>query len=261
MSDRHAAPSDDALEDALRDLGRALDLDSASAAAQQARISAAVLDASDRSARHVLGPRTQQVARALVAAAAIVLVVLVVVAPAREAVASWLGIGAVRITTSGEPPPSSTSTTAPSHGQEVSSAEVEALARSLPFEVRLVDPSVGGPLRGAEVDASVGVGLIELRYDEFTVVQVGSPPAAAPAVGKQVGLGTSISAVDVEGHDGLWLDGDPHAIAHLDADGEVVHDTLRRAGDVLLWTSGDVTYRVEGLRSLEEALVVAASLG
>ena len=35
---------------------------------------------------------------------------------------------------------------------------------------------------------------------------------------------------------------------------------VRRAGDVLLWEEGGVTYRIEGAPSLDEALAVAGSL-
>ena len=57
----------------------------------------------------------------------------------------------------------------------------------------------------------------------------------------------------------MWIAA-PHAIAFIDRAGNFVTDTLRRSGPVLLWERDGVTYRIEGLDSLDDAQAVAGSL-
>jgi hypothetical protein len=111
-----------------------------------------------------------------------------------------------------------------------------------------------------DVDDSAASPVLVLTYDTITIVQVASAPGELPSLEKTVGPDTGISRVYVQGHDGLWLIGAPHSVAHLDADGEVVIDSVRRAGNVLLWTEGDVTLRIEGAEELDDATEIAASL-
>ena len=59
---------------------------------------------------------------------------------------------------------------------------------------------------------------------------------------------TTVEHVTVDGVDGVWLSGGPHAIGYLDSDGAFRTETLRRVGDVLVWERLGVTYRIEGAR-------------
>jgi hypothetical protein len=59
---------------------------------------------------------------------------------------------------------------------------------------------------------------------------------------------------------GYWLTGAPHVISYVDADGVVVDETVRLAGNVLLWEQDGVTFRIESLLSRAEALEIASSL-
>ena len=68
--------------------------------------------------------------------------------------------------------------------------------------------------------------------------------------------GSDIRRVDVHGHPGLWIGGEPHELVVRDADGAIVH--RRFAGNTLLWQDGDVIHRIEGAATLPDALALAS---
>ena len=80
-----------------------------------------------------------------------------------------------------------------------------------------------------------------------------------PAVSKTVGDGSAVVEVEVGGAPALWIEGDPHEVAFLDADGEVVVE--RFAGNTLLWQDGRVIRRVEGFDDVDAAIDLAESVG
>ena len=118
--------------------------------------------------------------------------------PAREAVARWLGIGAVRIERTDQPvvtgPASSTSPAAVAPTRPDGSVDVEAVARRVPFEVRLPTAEVAGEPTAASTDPAVPSGLIEVRYPGFTLVELASQPGGAPVLAKFLGPGTDDDA-------------------------------------------------------------------
>lgn len=255
---------DDAqLGEHLRDLGRHLDLGPDAGAGG---LVDAVLGALPE------GPPTapaqeRRPASWLLVAAAIVLVVglaVAVVAPAREAVARWLGIGSVRIERTDDPaptPPTSTSALPPAPMLPDGALDLEAVAERLPFPVRLPAAEAAGEPTGAAVDPAVPAGLMAVRYPGFTFVAVGSQPGSTPVLWKTLGPGTESEPVVIGGDEGLWITGDPHEVAFVDPDGNPQRDRVRGAGDVLVWEADGVTYRIEGAPSLDEALAIAATVG
>lgn len=107
---------------------------------------------------------------------------------------------------------------------------------------------VWGPRTGATATDGVGLLLSELpaRIDtEFFQ--------------KFVGPGTQIQPVDV-GDAGWWITGALHEVGVVGADGNVRFDTVRLAGNVLLWSSGPVTFRLETSLGLADALELARSV-
>ena len=58
----------------------------------------------------------------------------------------------------------------------------------------------------------------------------------------------------------MWLE-EPHVLAFVDRDGNFRESTARLAGKTLIWQQGDVTLRLEGELSMEEALRIARSAG
>jgi hypothetical protein len=71
---------------------------------------------------------------------------------------------------------------------------------------------------------------------------------------------TTYDVVSVAGHAGVWIAGGLHAIGYVDANDNVLVDTIRLAGNVLAWNANGITYRIEGAADLEVALEIALSL-
>jgi hypothetical protein len=66
--------------------------------------------------------------------------------------------------------------------------------------------------------------------------------------------------VDVPGSLGAaWLPG-PHPVTYVGRDGVERTGTARLAGPTLVWATDTVTYRLEGIPTLEEAIAVARSV-
>jgi hypothetical protein len=107
---------------------------------------------------------------------------------------------------------------------------------------------VWGPRSGATATDGVGLLLSELpaRID-------------TDFFQKFVGPGTQLEPVDV-GDAGWWITGALHSVAVVGADGNVRFDTVRLAANVLLWSSGQVTFRLETSLDLTHALVLARSV-
>jgi hypothetical protein len=206
--------------------------------------------------------RGRRASRVLVAAAVVVgvLAVLLAVTPTREAIADWFGIGAVRITRS-DGPLTTGDPTAPTTAARPT-VDIDDLPGLVPFEVRLPDPDRFGDPAALSVDPDVPSGLVEARYPTFTLAQMASTSGGAPVMAKTfASRDTTVTSVTVRGQEGLWLSGDVHEVAEVGPDGEVETDTTRRVGNVLVWEDDGVTYRIEGLDTLDAALSVAASIG
>jgi hypothetical protein len=65
--------------------------------------------------------------------------------------------------------------------------------------------------------------------------------------------------VSVDGGQGYWLEGAPHVFFYRDASGNIVNDTLRLAGNTLVWVQDGVTIRLEAQVTKERALQIAAT--
>ena len=67
--------------------------------------------------------------------------------------------------------------------------------------------------------------------------------------------------VEVRSATGLWITGARHEIIYLDpATDRIVAKSRRLAGNVLIWEDGDVTYRLEGPKTVADARAVARNL-
>jgi len=77
---------------------------------------------------------------------------------------------------------------------------------------------------------------------------------------KTLGPGTSAEQASVNGDPGVWIAGRPHEIVYRDASGNMDSDTLRLAGNTLIWHHGDVLVRLEADVSKATALRIARSM-
>jgi hypothetical protein len=66
--------------------------------------------------------------------------------------------------------------------------------------------------------------------------------------------------VQVDGGQGLWIEGEDHEVFYLDAHGGRHRGPPYLAGNTLIWQRDGTTYRLEADVDLEHALALAASL-
>lgn len=83
----------------------------------------------------------------------------------------------------------------------------------------------------------------------------------APILGKAIGPGTTLEAIPLtSGTAAYWLAGQPHQFFYRDTVGNIQPDTLRLAGNTLLWDANGITYRLEAQVFREEAVRIASTL-
>jgi hypothetical protein len=182
--------------------------------------------------------RRSRYRRALVLAVALVVAfgIAFAIPPARSAILRFFHIGAVTI------------------------ERVDTLpaARDRPLVAGL-GPALS--LRGAEQSSGVALVLKGTRPLRFyaqpgliaTVLHYrGTSVLLAELQGDQMGLTKKFAAPDTRvepapiGSFGIWVEGGKHVLIWEAASGEIRQLERRLAGNVLIWTQGDRTYRLEG---------------
>jgi hypothetical protein len=274
--------SDEALGEVLRDLRASIEFPAPTeepagldlAARARARIVALDVRPSPAGSRRWFGFGVRPMRRGLVLA----LAALIVLAAIAGAVG--LGLPGLRIifgdVPSQRPAPSSTAGAASPTplaplgsnlgiGRALPLAEVE---RQAGFDVLLpTDPAIGPP------DVAYLAGA---RAALVWATGPGLPPTEAEGIGllisefqghvddgyfqKILNSDTKLTPVTVNGSPGYWMDGDPHYFFYIDPQGKPVDDTHRVVGDVLMWATGGVTYRLESGLGMDEAIRLAESL-
>ena len=145
--------------------------------------------------------------------------------------------------------------------------------RTADFTVRApTDPSLGAPdqvYRGKSPNGAHDV--ITLVYISRAGIPVSREAGVSVLVGefrgridetlfaKVAAAGTRIEDVTVNGDKGFWIEGEPHLFFYRDEAGNVWNETLRLAGNTLLWEQDGVTHRLEAQVTREEALRIAAT--
>jgi hypothetical protein len=271
-------PSDATLESALRELGNDLAWPEAQPAAGAPdlarRVRARIVAAPPRPASARIGWRPAR--RALVLALAALLVLAAVAA------AVAFGVPGIRLSFGTPPatatptatPPASTGPTIPPGppgsrlglGEQIDPDEA---ADAVPFPVRLpADPVAGEPDAAyrsvrdeltftwapsdtlpATIDPGVGLLLTEFRGRHDP-----------EAINKIIDSGTNVARVTVSRGRGFWIDGDPHFSFYLTPEGRMVDETRRWVGDALIWSEGEITYRLETSLGRDAAIRIAESM-
>ena len=114
-----------------------------------------------------------------------------------------------------------------------------------PEQVLLTDRLPGGAPRMVTLVYRGGT----VRFDQFDGTWSPAMVKTAP----------NAQWVEVGAETGLWLP-DPHPVTYVDRDGVERTATARLAGPTLIWQAGQVTHRLEGLPTREEAVRVARSV-
>ena len=240
---------DDGLERLLRDVGRRLDHPDPTGMDTEVR-------------RRLERPRRRQRFGALVAAA------LTVVVLGGVAIAG-LVIGGVEVERVPTPP----SAPAPGTPEDLGLGRRVSLdeARDV-VDINVLVPSELGRPDAVYVGRKPAGGRVTLVYDPGSDLPRDPTTGAGMLVtlfrgrtdtafiGKEVGPGTSVQQVAVEEAPGMWIEGAPHQVLYRDAQGRVFEDSLRLAGNVLIWQVGDITLRLESRLSLDPSLDVARSM-
>jgi hypothetical protein len=78
-------------------------------------------------------------------------------------------------------------------------------------------------------------------------------------IGKGVGPGTRVETLRVGAASGIWIEGESHFFFYRGAGGDIHQESLRLAGNTLLWERDGVLLRLEAQVSRLRALEIAAS--
>lgn len=77
---------------------------------------------------------------------------------------------------------------------------------------------------------------------------------------KQLPTGTTVEFVAIGDRQGFWISGEPHIFYYEDPAGNIQGETIRLAGNVLLWHEDGLTMRIESSLTRDEVLHIAASM-
>jgi hypothetical protein len=230
----------DDLEQALRALGTRLDVP------DPPDVTAAVL------ARIAEPAPTRWGRRVLAAAVAAVLALAtaMVVSPAvRAAVFDFLRIGGVEIHEN-VPAPVTPSLDPPTPGERDVTLDQARAAVDFPLTL----PSGLGPpgaVRLIDGDRVVTMAFGAVRIDQF---DGGLDPMFTKFASAE-----DIHHVTVSGVPAIWVDR-PHPVFYTDRDGTMHEESARLAAATLIWAHDDVTYRVEGDLTQQQAIAIAESM-
>jgi hypothetical protein len=263
------------LDRALTDLAASLEFPPTPdlAAAVSARLDQAPARAPARPRRWSWPAGWRRLAAAGLAAVLLAAAVLVASPGTREAVARRLGLRGIGVELGGPPPPTVTTTQGErldlGLGQRVTLEEAQ---RRVGFPVLL--PQAGGLGRPDAVFVSEAVpsggrvdlvwrarpGLPASPYTDvgLLITQFRGQPTAE-FIKKVTGAGL-VEFVEIGGEPGYWFSGEPHFFTYQDAAGRLREEQTRLAGNTLIWQRGDLTLRLEGELSKEEALRIATSM-
>lgn len=195
-----------------------------------------------------LGARRPRPGKLVLALALLALAVVVALAvpPARSEILRWLGLGTARVEFV-EQLPNVTPRRPLDLGVKTSLGDARRLVEyrvrtstllGTPREVHLLGDQVGF------VYGDRKVVVTESRGTFFT---------------KEVGPGTHVDRLNVNGRPAVWVSGAPHFLGYVAKNGQPRPIELYLASNALIWQSGDVTLRLEGKLSRADALRIARS--
>jgi len=214
-----------------------------------------------RSPRYAFAP-------ALATLALILVVSLAAVPEARAFADEFLRLRGIDIfRTTATPSAPAASAAVPFPGERVS---LEDARRRAPFLRVPTDARLGTPDQ-VYIDQTQAGERVTLVYVSRAGIPVSRDAGVSAVVvvfrgrvddslfGKVTAPGTRIEEVSVSGGRGFWLEGAPHQFFYRDAAGNPWPETLRLAGNTLLWEQSDATFRLEAQISREEAIRIGAS--
>jgi hypothetical protein len=171
-------------------------------------------------------------------------------APVRAAIVHVFRFGGVEVRQEPGPAPASSPALPGEHATDLAVA-----GREVGFPVR-VPTALGAPDSVTVADGRV-VSLHyarpngPVRIDEF---------AGSLGVMWEKYAGSGIARhVAVNGHDGLWFDGQV-TLVYVGSDGTQLPGSVRQTDGTLIWLDGGLTFRLDGVRPLDDALAIAGTM-
>lgn len=289
MAERPWPPSGPQLEQALTELGTQVAYPAARplAASVRARLlaeRAQAGQAATRTSRTARPPVWRRVAMALLAVVVAAGAVLAASPDARTAVAQWLYLRGVVIFYA---PPRATPAPTPlgTHLQLGGRLSLGAAQRRVHYHIQVPTLTVLGAPNEVYVGVPAGdnlnvTGQAPLGKQTALLYRAG---AMLPRIGrtdigmlltevpgnpgveqifyaKFVAPGTRLQLVAVQGTVGYWLSGRPHLFFYTDPRGIIITESVRLAGNVLLWGHNGLTLRLESALTKDVAVRIANSL-
>ena len=162
-------------------------------------------------------------------------------------------------------------------GRHLGLGEVHEVAVRQDQSIVLAEPA--DPLLGSPDEvylrAVAGSTAVSFVYTERAGIPT-SPQAGVAAIvtefsggtvdeqffGKVIGQGTTLENVTVNGQPGFWIQGTPHFFFFRSGTtpGAVEQETLRLAGNTLIWTQGGLLLRLEAQVDKATALRIAGTM-
>jgi hypothetical protein len=174
---------------------------------------------------------------------------------ARTAILRFLHIGAVTVERVETLPPARERPLTTGLGRRVS---LDDGARSAGF--RMLLPPLDDPVERVYVRDRVQSALLEVP-GAGAVLLTEIPGSRQFDYAKKLSApATRLDEVSVNGAFGIWIEGAPHVVMFEDRSGRTRQFTTRLAGNVLIWTRGDLTLRLEGELTKRRALELARSV-
>ena len=190
---------------------------------------------------------------AVVAAAVIALAAAFAVPSARTSIRRFFHIQGATVERVETLPPAQERSDAGGLGRRVSQREAE---RRLGF--RLLLPPLDAQPAVYVLDGVLATVILRVDGRPVLLSQYGAKDYAL--LKKSVGEKTLVEPVRVAGRPGLWIEGPPHTLSYFSSSGEFREKTVKIHGNVLLWTHGPVTVRLEGRISKSQALRLARQI-
>lgn len=199
--------------------------------------------------------------RPLAVAAAVVLIVagLLAFAPTRDAIAGFLNLH----TTIQRVPKLQTPSPRPGQSLGLGAPVTLAEARTRVAWRVSVPSALGEPDQVYLALPPIGPsgGEVTLFYQRGRVLVTEARGSVNEQFfGKTVGPGTTIENVDVNGHAGWWISGEPHGFVFIDGNGNPYFDTLRLATNTLIFDDNGTVIRIEASISKQQAVGIAGSM-
>jgi hypothetical protein len=125
-------------------------------------------------------------------------------------------------------------------------------------------PAIGDP-DDVYLDRRVPGGMVSLVYGSGQRMRLLATEflgnGASELIQKQVADGTRVERVAVRGEPGIWVSGAPHLFMYEDRSGDIREESIRLAGNALVWQYGRMTLRLEGEGLTKaEALRIASTM-